>query len=116
MPVFDVARARKLGIEEAEVTYRDSTIKVKFSADAYTPAFEREIVGALEAEAKSGYFAQFLARVVTAWDVVEDGKPYPLTVERLEELPVRFLHAIHDALLERILPNVKSPEPTGSFS
>lgn len=113
---FEVTK--KLGRESQEIgiEYAGERVSVQFNPEAYTPKFEREILGELGGEAKSVYFASFLARVLVGWDVVESGKPFPLTQERLEELPVRFLNAIHDALLERLLPNAKTPESSGSFS
>lgn len=80
---------------ECEVTYKPS---------ALTPAVEDKI---REAESNQQNCEVFVS-IVTAWDVMDGDKPYPLTVEALMDFPSALFSAILQACREDMAPKARS--------
>ncbi len=56
---------------------------------------------------------QVLAELIKSWDVFEDDEQtvmFPLTPDRLAELPIPFRMAVLNAVLEDIRPNSQTPQ------
>ncbi len=70
------------------------------------------------ATADGGRFGLYeeLEALIVDWDVTENGKPYPTTVERLKELPLGFLIAVDQAINAELLPNRLNASPTAGGS
>lgn len=80
---------------DVEVTYRPS---------ALTPAVEDELRNATDNVVVCEKFVE----MVTAWDVVDDGKPFPLKADALMQFPSALLNAILQECREDMLPKAKS--------
>ena len=78
-------------------------IRIGFRAAVYTPRFLDEL-GELT-------LPQALCRLLTSWDLMDDGEPVPLEEAALEEVPMTMLRAILRAVQEAIFPN---PNRAGS--
>lgn len=79
-------------------------VEVTYKPSALTPTVEDELRAADDNEVVCGIFTQ----LVTAWDVMDGDKPYPLSVETLMSFPSALLNAILQACREDMIPKARS--------
>lgn len=63
-----------------------------------------------------GVMVVSLAALITAWDVVEDGEPLPVSADVLSRFGLPVLQAIRDAILADLLPNLRTVGTSGGSS
>lgn len=69
--------------EDLSLTYRPS---------AYTGKTEKELNELAKGEWKSEMGLQFVKKLVVSWDLeTDDGKPFPIEIDNLAELPSSFV-------------------------
>lgn len=89
--------------------YDGSTVALTYYPGKLTPAVEARLNQANADNRPAGGVAEELARLIASWDVLDaKGKPEPITVELLRELPTRFLLAMVSAIGADARPNASS--------
>lgn len=116
MAKFNVGKKVKVDPKVIEVEWNDEKFKVTYNRNALTTRFMRES-RMQENESQAEPTSRMLMRVLLDWDCVEeDGKtPYPMTLEAIEELAIKFQGAIMDAVWADLNPPPPTETPSGSF-
>lgn len=83
---------------DATVSYRGQSMRVSYFPDVITTAAIKELES--KSQEDPAAFLEFLVRLLDSWDVKAGGKPIPLTVEGLEQLPLLFLKEIYFQIME----------------
>ena len=94
------------------VTVDGETLTAHYNPAAFTPKLQAEVKGATD---EASVLVTMLHRLLTGWDLEDNGQPYPITTEALMELPVPFLAQVLQAITEDLAPNPTKPATTGSF-
>jgi hypothetical protein len=84
-----------------EVEWDGETASLEINRGAFTFPLMQDLSRAGEDPSVA---ARFIATVVSEWDLTENKKPYPLTEEKILELPVDFLMAVVQTLSESVSP------------
>jgi hypothetical protein len=94
--------------ETIEITYRTAGVN-----PAYQSMLQKLDTKKLDQETQW----EAVLGVLDRWDIVEDGKPAPITKETFAKLPTSLLVAISNAMIADTNPNPKSGKPSaaGSF-
>jgi hypothetical protein len=77
--------------KDIKVEWNEHTVMVTFDPSVYTPELEAKVTGE---GSGSQQLVELLITLVRAWDITEDGQPFPVTAESMGTLPVAFLTAI----------------------
>lgn len=97
---------------ELAVAYGDETINLKYRPGIYTTEYERKLyTRELDSSATEyGVNLQAVADLVSWWDILQDGQPYPLDKESLGKLEIPLLNHVAGAIYEDLgkLPARKS--------
>src|SRR4051794_7181704 len=93
--------------EQFTVEFAGETLTGTYRAHAFTPELEDLISGADETKTRSRTFTEAMARLVAGWDLLDKpgGKPWPITPEKLAQLPSALLLAVMTAIAEKNRPN-----------
>jgi len=98
--------------KEVTVTYDGESFTVTYFPHRFTPAVNLKLSLAsyvdmpLE-EAMSDY-AETIASVIKAWEIMDGTKPWPVTKENIAKLPDAVLMAILEAIRNDRRPNAPS--------
>lgn len=83
------------------VEYQGETAKVIYRPSAYTPIVEERAQDEIDNNRPGSGLANLLEGMLIRWEVVgEDGEELPPTVEVMREMPVSFLTAMVNAVVE----------------
>jgi len=94
---------------KTEIKWGENTVSFSYRPSGYTPEVE---AAAKMAEQEPGqYCAYVLSRILSGWDVLQNGAPYPLDEQSLRKLPVPFLQAVFLQIIDSAGPN---PQTAGS--
>ena len=84
----------KSGRQAASFEFDGETVEFVFNPREQTPALWDEYL-AISEEGNEGkahrFVVKMLAKTLVEWNVEDDGTPYPITVESLNNLPFEFL-------------------------
>jgi hypothetical protein len=106
------ARRRKISIPFGE----DGDLSVTYNPAKVTPNFRQQLLDDAEETPGLGE-ARIVAAVVTDWDYEDDkGKPFPLALESLREVPNLVLNRIVEEVFKDLRPPPPPSENSGSFS
>jgi len=103
---------------EIKVPYKGQVVTLKFAEDALSSKEMRELnLPAKAGEPEYGFNTKFVVRSVKTWDVVKKGKPVPLELPAVDELPQKLTAAVAKAVMAGMFPNEPtSSETGGSFA
>lgn len=99
--------ALKGKVRTVNVTYLDDNFTVTYRPSEMTAEAQAADKERL-ANGEDHVLADGLTRLITAWDLVEEGKPYPVTQENMRALPNPLLAAINLAVTEDVTPKPKN--------
>ena len=100
--------------ETCTVYYRPAklTTRVQFAAAAMATVGREGQTAADQAALiveVLGDYTEALTGLLASWDVLgEDGKPIPITVDVIQELPLNFVYAMFTAIQQANSPNAES--------
>lgn len=95
--LIDLAKSAKT----AAFTYAGETVTLTYRLGQVTPRMLAEVATITDLS----LIAERVASLVSAWDVEEKpGQPFPLTAERLAELPLHFLLTVLRQVVEDARP------------
>ena len=99
------------------VQWDGETIEITYKTAGVNPAYQSMLQKMDSKKADQATQWEAVLGVLSSWDIVEDGKPAPITKETFAKLPTSLLVAITNALIEDTNPNPKSGKPSaaGSF-
>lgn len=106
------AKTRKLA-----VTWDGETIEVEYKTAAVNPAYQSMLQKIDDKKSDQPSQWEAVLSIISTWDIVDGGKPLPITKESLAKLPTSLLMAIVNAIMEDVNPNPRSgaPSAAGSF-
>lgn len=94
------------------------SLTVTYRPGAFTPAFEDGMRAAVEAKDPSA-LAKMVVALIIEWDLFEDDKQtrkVPLTIERIQTIPMLVLTPMLEMVGEDMRPNSPSAVPSGAGS
>lgn len=94
------------------------TLTVTYRPAEFTPAFEDNMRLAVEAKDPTA-LAKMVVTLISEWDLFEDEKQtkkVPLTVDRLQTVPMLVLTPLLEMLGEDMRPNSQSAGPSAAGS
>jgi hypothetical protein len=86
--------------KDVKVEWEGETVLVTFDPNTYTPALEAEVFSQIDAVrgGESAVLVDLLCRLLTSWDIVDKGEPFPIDPEHVSSLPVGFLLTVFFAV------------------
>lgn len=101
----------------AEFTIEKHGVTATYRPGIITPATQGSLMDLMDGNRELVAFAKLLSKSLISWDLTDDdGKPYPLTEEALQELPGHFLADVVNTFFAQQRPNEeKSKTSGGSF-
>lgn len=91
----DLVRDRR----EFEFEFNGETMQVVYQPSAYTPAAEDDMQSALESGRPANGLAMILSRTILEWELMDEEKALPVSVEVMVKLPNEFLVRLSNAIV-----------------
>lgn len=99
------------------VSYRGMTLdRVVYNPSRLNDELTRRVAEVTTATSEAAGLALALSELILAWDLLDDGAPYPLTPEHLIELPTAFLWAVFAAIQADVRPAEDERKNSGAGS
>lgn len=91
------------------IEINNDVLTVTYLPDKLTPELEDIYQADFETQRSGGGLAKYVLGVLDSWDLKDDdGNDYPLTIEGLSTLPIKFIGAISTAISEDMNPEKKT--------
>jgi hypothetical protein len=75
---------------DTKVEWEGEVVGITFDPAKYTPHLEAQVMALGESEG-SRALVPFITELLTAWDITEDGQPFPVSDDAVASLPLGFL-------------------------
>ncbi len=90
------------------VEFEGETIQVRFRPGLVTTNWQQAAAKVKPEDPDELY--SLLCEVVSGWDLTEEGKPFPVSVESLRRLPLRLVYDITAAIIDDAMPKKPKSE------
>lgn len=97
----------KHNTRSVSIDYFGEPVNLTYRPSEMTPATEAELQGAADEE-RTEVMVRTVARLVTAWDVMDGDEPLPITADVLRGLPSAFLLHVLDGIQADMRPKAKT--------